>query len=132
MFSQIAYKWDTNSQFYHHEWYTGRKSDHICQIKDNSFSNDFGTGTFNDKGKQGKWSIDSNLYNITWRASLWYRFFVVWFFEDRSKWVICTPCYCHFHSPGTIDRGIGYCYLSGKKTQNKNKHMQYVRNQENS
>ena len=27
--------------------YTGRKSDHTCQFKENEFSQDFGTGTFN-------------------------------------------------------------------------------------
>ena len=31
---------------FHHEWYIGWKSDHICQFKENLFSKDFGPGTF--------------------------------------------------------------------------------------
>ena len=44
----IAYKWDSYLQFFHHGWCVGRKSDHICQFKENFFFKDFGSGTFNN------------------------------------------------------------------------------------
>ena len=36
-----------NLQSFHHGLYIGKKSSHICQFEENSFSEDFGTGTFN-------------------------------------------------------------------------------------